>query len=132
LLACSALYIALTQHWACQIADDFFPRIRSPYPPTVSDLGLEANHPVVGRPSIIILQHFSSHDDRVASLQNLSMRQHERYAAFWGYTYAVSLDEYVTGGSYTVRQRQTNKAYALLSLVLAEVAKGEAGADWIM
>jgi hypothetical protein len=84
------------------------------------------------QPRITILQHFNLHNDRIRALQKLSREQHERYATFWGYAYIRSTDQIVPEENTTVRQRQMNKVYVLMGLVLEELAKGEQGAEWIL
>lgn len=81
--------------------------------------------------TILIFQHFNLHDSRVHMLQNYSMGQHRQYADFWGYQYITSTLN-VIPADHTIRQRQMNKIYALIATVLAEVDKGDQGADWIM
>lgn len=83
-------------------------------------------------PSILIFQHFAFNDERVYKLQNESIASHERYSKYWGYKYIRSFDQYVTMEGVTTRQRQMNKLYALLEVVLREVTIGEKGAEWIM
>lgn len=80
---------------------------------------------------MMIFQHFNFHNDRIRELQRLSTEQHRRYAEFWGYHYATSSDQYVPEQDTTVRQRQMNKVYALLKVVIDEIAKGDVGAEWI-
>jgi hypothetical protein len=43
-----------------------------------------------------------------------------------------STDQVVPEENTTVRQRQMNKVYVLMGLVLEELAKGEQGAEWIL
>jgi len=81
--------------------------------------------------SILIFQHFNLHDDRVHVLQNISMNQHRRYAELWGYQYVTSTFDAVPQ-SDTVRQRQMNKIYALMAVMLEELEKGDGVASWIM
>lgn len=80
---------------------------------------------------MMIFQHFNLHNDRIRELQHLSTEQHRRYAEFWGYQYTASSEQFVSEKNTTVRQRQMNKVYALLKVVIEEIAKGEDGAQWI-
>lgn len=83
------------------------------------------------QPRMLIFQHFNLHNDRIRKLQTLSADQHRRYADFWGYQYLSSSDQYVSEDDTTVRQRQMNKVYALLKVVIGELGKGNNGAEWI-
>lgn len=83
------------------------------------------------QPRVAIFHHFNLHDERIRKLQTLSETQHARYAQFWGYDYHVSTDQFVPEEGTTVRQRQMNKVYGLLQVVIGELAKGNEGAEWI-
>ncbi len=83
------------------------------------------------QPRIAIFQHLNMHNERARTVQELSRAQHQRYADFWGYDYVCSTKQYVPEAGSTVRQRQMNKVYGLLDLAIAELAKGDQGAEWI-
>lgn len=83
------------------------------------------------RTRLLVLQHFNLNDDRVHTLQNISLDQHTKYAEYWGYTYETTTAQYVSPEK-EVRQRQMNKLYALQAIALRELAKGKQGARWIM
>lgn len=98
-------------------------------PPISSTTSLDSS----SHPSILLFQHFSFHDSRVYHLQTESIAQHERYARYWGYGYIRSFETYVRPSKgKTTRQKQMNKLYGLLKVVLGELEKGDKGAEWIM
>ena len=82
------------------------------------------------RPRIILMQHVSYHDPDVYRLQNISIRQHERYTSFWKYGYHVSDVSYVPQHK-SGREKGMNKVYALLELAEQQMTLGDDKADWI-
>ena len=60
-----------------------------------------------------------------------SIRGHERYAATWGYGYALETQQFVPPQK-GVEVPFLNKVHALLRLAQGELATGDRGAEWVL
>ena len=99
-------------------------------PPSQRDWPWDDSYYPPDRPRIILMQHVSYHDPDVYRLQNISIRQHERYTLFWRYGYHVSDASYVPQHK-SGREKGMNKVYALLELAEQQMTLGDGKADWI-
>ena len=64
------------------------------------------------------------------AIYRASVQGHERYAATWGYGYALETCEYKSVEG--TKAPYLNKVHALLRLAERELAKGHRGAVWIL